>query len=97
MRIRALVESDLAALREFTDREIGAGYYSAAELRKMSLRGHKKNGRMFSLVLEDNGAIKGVASLIRPVIGNRARDAACNLRDGRFPRRAAYFRWIFTF
>jgi len=57
--IRSLEERDLAAVRAFTDREIGQDYYSLEELRDMWQRS-AKNGQMCSLVLEGPAGIEGI-------------------------------------
>lgn len=58
--IRPFRHQDLPQLKEFTDREIGANYYSAEELEKIFTRS-QKDGVMCSLLIEDQkGAIKGI-------------------------------------
>lgn len=53
-------EGDLGPIRRFTDREIGAGYYSAEEIHAIYQRS-QKSGVMFTLVLVDeSGKILGV-------------------------------------
>lgn len=65
LEIRPLREEDLPRLRQFTDREIGAGYYSSIELEDIFRRA-QKNGRMCSFVIEETspemlaGEIQGV-------------------------------------
>ncbi len=53
MEIRELQSQDLESLRQFTDREIGKGYYSPAELLDIFKRSSKQ-GVMCSLVLVDS-------------------------------------------
>ena len=54
------MRADLKAVRQFTDREIGAGYYSQSELEDIYQRS-AKNGVMCSLVLEDDAKrIQGI-------------------------------------
>jgi ribosomal protein S18 acetylase RimI-like enzyme len=50
--IRPLANTDLEPLRRFTDREIGAGYYSLTELESI-FRRSQKSGLMCSLLLVD--------------------------------------------
>lgn len=51
---------DIPAIKRFTDREIGAGYYSTDELRDVFNRS-QKDGVMYSLVLENEaGEICGM-------------------------------------
>ncbi len=60
LKIRPFKKADLKAIRQFTDREIGAGYYSEKEIQSIFERS-SKNGVMCSLLLEDsNGEIRGV-------------------------------------
>lgn len=60
LTIRPLLAADLEAVRRFTDREIGANYYSFPELQNI-LRRSVSGGVMFSLVLVDGaGEIHGV-------------------------------------
>ncbi len=58
--IQPLQEANLSGLRQFTDREIGAGYYSAVEIEEIFQRS-QKNGVMFTLILTSQaGEILGV-------------------------------------
>lgn len=60
MKMRPLVSGDLAAIQAFTDRTIGQGYYSSAELADI-LQRSTKNGVVFSLLLEDEqGEVRGI-------------------------------------
>lgn len=52
LKIRPLQETDLEKVRAFTDREIGAGYYTQDEVRSIFERS-QKNQVMHSLVLSD--------------------------------------------
>ncbi len=60
LKIRPFTADDLAKVKEFTDREIGAGYYSDTELQNIFARSHK-DGVMCSLLIENRaGEIKGI-------------------------------------
>ncbi len=59
VQIRPLEVADLKALKAFTDREIGAGYYSVEELEDI-LKRSQKNGVMASFLLLDEDGIQGV-------------------------------------
>jgi hypothetical protein len=60
LKMRPWVQNDIEKIRGFTDREIGTGYYSRAELEDIYARS-QKDGVMCSLLLEDkSGTIKGV-------------------------------------
>ncbi len=64
-RIRPLKTQDLEALREFTDREIGAGYYSQHELENV-YRQSQVNGVMCSLIVEvEHGPSAGEIAGVR--------------------------------
>jgi GNAT superfamily N-acetyltransferase len=58
--LRAILENDLENIRLFTDREIGAGYYSAKEVADIFKRSIN-NGITCSFLLEDESQqIKGI-------------------------------------
>lgn len=52
LKIRPFKKEDLEAIRQFTDREIGAGYYTTKELQEIFEKS-SKNGTMCSLLLEN--------------------------------------------
>jgi hypothetical protein len=57
--IYPLQEKDLESLKEFTDREIGHGYYSVKELEEIFQKS-SRNGVMTSFLLKDDEGIQGV-------------------------------------
>lgn len=58
--IREMTKGDIPQLKSFTDRAIGEGYYSIAELEEILERSTDKHGQVFTLVLEMQGEIQGV-------------------------------------
>lgn len=58
--IQSLSESDLPALKVFTDEQIGAGYYSEAELREIFAKSKASDTRMCSFLLKMGAEILGV-------------------------------------
>lgn len=96
LRIQPLEKSNLQALREFTDREIGAGYYSAAELEDIYQRS-VKSGVMYSLVLlDDKGAIQGARITYPP--GQWEHGKGKGLSPSKWPHaldQTAYFQSLF--
>jgi hypothetical protein len=95
-RIRSLERSDLAPLKAFTDREIGDGYYSAAELESIFERSRKAD-TMFTLLLENaDREIVGVRITFPP--GNWSRGKGSGLTQSRWPHglsETGYFQSIF--
>jgi predicted N-acetyltransferase YhbS len=78
LSIRELRRGDLEPLRHFTDREIGAGYYSAAELDAIFERS-RKDGTMYSLLLcDEGGAIQGVRFTYPPGQWSRGKGQGLN-------------------
>ncbi len=58
--IRPIRDSDLEAIKDFTDKEIGHGYYSNDELKSI-FRRSQKDGQMCSLLLEDTESnVRGI-------------------------------------
>lgn len=96
LKIRPFEKGDLAAIRQFTDREIGAGYYSEKEVQDVFDRS-SKNGVMCSLLLEDEyGEIRGVRISYPP--GNWKHGKGKALSAGKWPYpvdQTAYFQSLF--
>jgi predicted N-acetyltransferase YhbS len=59
LEIRPFKKTDLEQIRQFTDREIGAGYYSQKEIEDIFERSQAAQ-TMCSLVLVDGDEIKGI-------------------------------------
>lgn len=95
--IRPLLAADLEAVRRFTDREIGEGYFSMRELEGIFERS-QAGGVMHSLVLVDNdGEIHGVRITYPP--GKWQKGKGQGLSPERWPHRlesTAYFQSIFV-
>jgi len=96
LHIRPILAADLPAIREFTDQEIGAGYYSQAELDEIFRRSQKK-GVMFTLLLEDESKkIKGIRITYPP--GQWEHGKGRGLVPSQWPhdfRQTAYFQSLF--
>lgn len=97
LTIRPLLAADLEAVRRFTDREIGAGYYSRREIEEIHERS-QADGVMHSLVLVDSaGEIHGVRITYPP--GRWQSGKGQGLSPERWPHplgATAYFQSIFV-
>ncbi len=97
MIIKALQREDLAAVRVFTDSQIGAGYYSTFELEDI-LQRSEKNGVMCSLVLQNpDGQILGVRFSYPP--GQWEHGKGMGLEPQKWPHpmaETAYFQSLFV-
>jgi ribosomal protein S18 acetylase RimI-like enzyme len=94
-QIEELKLSDLPALKNFTDREIGQGYYSQQEIQDIFERS-QKNGRMCSLLLKKDGEIFGVRFTYPP--GNWKHGKGEGLTTPKWPyplNETAYFQSLF--
>lgn len=80
--IQSLERADLTRLKEFTDREIGAGYYSASELEDIFKRSmaHTPTGQdvMCSRILKDGDEIQGVRFTFPPGRWNKGKGSGLN-------------------
>jgi len=96
MQIRPLDEKDVEAVKQFTDVEIGKGYFSIAELKDICLKS-QSGGQMFSLVLaDDSGQIQGIRITYPP--GNWRKGKGEGLSTSHWPHpveQTAYFQSIF--
>jgi hypothetical protein len=94
--VRPMESRDLTAIREFTDREIGAGYYSASELEDIFKRS-QMNGIMCSLLLVDaRDAVVGIRFTYPP--GQWVHGKGNGLEPHKWPhglKDTAYFQSIF--
>lgn len=95
--IRELTESDLPAVKRFTDQEIGENYYSLEELRLNYLKARKENIQC-SFVLEDSESGKIVGLRLSYPPGNWAKGKGSKLRPDLWKidlERAGYFQSLF--
>jgi ribosomal protein S18 acetylase RimI-like enzyme len=93
--IEELKLSDLSALKQFTDREIGSGYYSQDELDDIYRRSLTK-GRMCSFLLKKDGEIFGVRFTYPP--GQWVHGKGDGLSPEKWPfamKDTAYFQSLF--
>jgi len=93
--IEELKLSDLPSLKEFTDREIGSGYYSMKEIEEIYMKSQSK-GRMCSLVLKKGEQICGVRMTYPP--GNWSHGKGSGLTTEKWPyplSETAYFQSLF--
>ena len=96
MEIRPLKESDLALAKAFTDRTIGENYYSAAEWSEIFKRS-QKDGEQCTLVLEDDGKIRGVRITYPPGNWQKGKGKGLNPQNWGVPfADVAYFQSIFV-
>ncbi len=93
--IEELKLSDLPALKAFTDREIGAGYYSESEIQDI-FRKSQKNGRMCSFLLKSDGEICGVRFTYAPGNWSHGKGEGLTISKWPFPLQdTAYFQSLF--
>ncbi|MGZ5280549.1 MAG: GNAT family N-acetyltransferase [Pseudobdellovibrionaceae bacterium] len=93
--IEELKLSDLPALKQFTDREIGSGYYTEAEIEEI-FRKSLKNGRMCSFVLKKNDEIFGVRFTYPPGNWSHGKGDGLSVDEWPFPLKdTAYFQSLF--
>lgn len=93
--IEELKLSDLPALKQFTDREIGSGYYSLEELEEIFLKS-QKSGRMCSFVLKNGGQICGVRFTYAPGNWNQGKGKGLTVDRWPYPlNETAYFQSLF--
>jgi ribosomal protein S18 acetylase RimI-like enzyme len=95
-KIRPLLKEDLPSVVNFTDQEIGAGYYSKQEIDEIFQRS-QKGGEMFTLLLADeSGAIKGIRITYPP--GQWEHGKGHGLEPAKWPHdfnETAYFQSLF--
>lgn len=96
LRIRPFTQNDLPKVKEFTDREIGANYYSLNELEDIYNRS-LKNGVMCSLLIEDaSGNVKGIRLSYPAGQWESGKGKGLHPEKWPFPRnQTAYFQSLF--
>ncbi len=99
MFIREFLESDIPAVKKFTDQEVGQGYYSIEELADKQKRSIYKNKYICSFVLVNsaNNEIEGLR-LAYPA-GNWEHGKGAKLRQDLWPTtltETAYFQSLFV-
>jgi ribosomal protein S18 acetylase RimI-like enzyme len=96
LHIRALEQKDLPAVHNFTDKHIGAGYYTLGELQLIFERSCK-DGVMYTLLLENNNSeIQGIRITYPP--GKWQKGKGQGLHSERWPHalaETAYFQSLF--
>lgn len=97
-------KSDLKELKSFTDRAIGEGYYSVAELENIwsQSQGQDHNGQIrgCSFLLRDNGQILGMRFTYPPGNWEKGKGSGANkgLTQNKWPfdiQQTAYFQSLF--
>ena len=98
--IQSLERADLVRLKEFTDREIGAGYYSTNELEDIYERSRASGPHgedvMCSRILKDGDEILGVRFTFPPGRWNKGKGSGLNVT--KWPHsldRTGYFQSLF--
>lgn len=99
MLIREFLTQDIAAVKNFTDRVVGAGYYSIAELTDFQNRSIAKSGDICSFVLvgPTTSEILGLRLAFPP--GNWDHGKGSKLRADLWPTKlaeTAYFQSLFV-
>lgn len=95
-RIRPLTASDLVQLRAFTDREIGAGYYSTTELEDIFQRSQHGSTMCSLLLCDERGLIQGVRFSFAP--GHWSKGKGQGICPEKWPHpltQTAYFQSLF--
>lgn len=97
LKIRPIEEKDLFRIQEFTDQEIGTGYYSLEEVKEIYKKS-SKNGAISSFLLEDpQGKIQGIRLSYPP--GNWTHGKGQGLNPQLWPHPledTAYFQSLFV-
>lgn len=98
MLIREFLETDILAVKTFTDKCVGQGYYSIDELKENQKKSIASTGQICSFVIEDeNGLIKGLRLAYPP--GNWQHGKGHSLRSDLWPTsidKTAYFQSLFV-
>ncbi len=93
--IEELKLSDLTALKQFTDHEIGSGYYSTTELEEIYQKS-QKNGQMCSFLLKQQGEIFGVRFTYAPGMWKHGKGDGLTVDSWPYPLQdTAYFQSLF--
>lgn len=93
--IQELKHQDLAALKKFTDEQIGAGYYSTAELEDIFQRSQLR-GKMTSFLLKKNNEIVGLRFTFPPGQWSHGKGNGLSLEKWPHPlKQTAYFQSLF--
>lgn len=98
MQIRPFLSSDVDAVKVFTDKEIGAGYYSLNELKENQIKsiGSNKNICSFVLVDETTNAVKGLRLAFPPKNWSHGKGSKQRTDLWPFPiEETAYFQSLF--
>jgi ribosomal protein S18 acetylase RimI-like enzyme len=99
MQVKAFLETDLAAVKKFTDENIGKGYYSLNELQENQKKSVCANGDISSFIIFDTSSheVKGLRLAYPP--GNWDHGKGPKLRPDLWPiqiSEAAYFQSLFV-
>lgn len=98
MQIRPFQKTDITAVKAFTDKAVGQGYYSVEELEENQKKSIASNGDICSFVLvNDAGEIRGLRLAYPP--GNWDHGKGSQLRPDLWPTHiseTAYFQSLFV-
>lgn len=94
--IRPLEEIDLTAVKEFTDRAIGKGYYSAEEIQRIFEQSKYVDESMLTLVLAEGRKIYGVRITYPPGKWTHGKGQGLTVKKWPHPlNQTAYFQSLF--
>ena len=98
MLVQPFLDSDIAAVKKFTDEQIGEGYYSVAELVANQKKSVTSSGEITSFILLDPASkeVKGLRLAYAP--GRWTHGKGTKLRPDLWPfktEKAAYFQSLF--
>lgn len=98
MQIREFQQSDIPAVKAFTDKVVGAGYYSVRELTENQIKSIATTGEICSFVLvNDSNEVHGLRLAFPP--GNWEHGKGSKIRADLWPTRlpeTAYFQSLFV-
>lgn len=98
MEIRPLEENDLPAVKIFSDRVIGADYFSATDLKDLLMKSRDASGVMYSMVLiDETGSVRGMRLTFPPGNWSKGRGAGLSPELWGFGLdETAYFQSLFV-
>jgi ribosomal protein S18 acetylase RimI-like enzyme len=96
LKIRPLLMSDLEALHRFTDREIGAGYYSFAEIEEVFEKSRLRDVMHSLVLIDEDGTIAGMRITYPPGKWSQGKGSGLHPEKWPYPlEQTAYFQSLF--